>query len=251
MRKGAVVLTNVGIESILEKNQLTEKDVINCIDEVSRFDNRLLASYRNASHNWKEMNLFSVKRAIELFNKSTVNIKAGEIIDFYDDVIYTFKNNDLITSYLTVNYTKSVKKNPKTHMFVIAKRCFGKPYVWFEENFPDSEFGFDFVKLGYPDSLDFLERAKIDLSKIDRDIYNITFIVYVEDKKGPKQIFSSAKLGIGCDYNLDFFEFELSKEANSSRGAIGFELKKQGKGWSLCTIKDAISIDLKNFIKYC
>ena len=59
------------------------------------------------------MNLFSVKRAIELFNKSTVNIKAGEIIDFYQDVIYTFKNNDLITSYLTVNYTSFDNSNSK------------------------------------------------------------------------------------------------------------------------------------------
>ena len=248
-------MTNVGIESILEKNQLTEKDVINCIDEVSRFDNRLLASYRNASHNWKEMNLFSVKRAIELFNKSTVNIRTGKILDFYRDKIYELKDDEIITSYLTINYTKSITIEPKTNMIVIAKRRFGESYVCSRENFAEepyvSKFALDFARLGYPDSFDFLEKAKIRLSEIDRDIYNITFIVYVEDKKGPKQIFSSAKLGIGCDYNLDFFEFELSKEANSSRGAIGFELKKQEKGWSLCTIKDAISINLKNFIKYC
>lgn len=238
-------MTNVGVESILEKNALSEKDVINCINEVSRFDSIALASYRNVNCNWKEMNLFSVKRIIELFNKSLVNIKTGKILKFHEESLFSFKETDTVRFSLMTKYMKSIKSALNVKTFVVGKRTKGESYICFNGSSLEV---ITFSRYGYPDSFDFLEKVEVNLSKVDKETQKLIFIMYVRDKSGPKQVFSSANLEIKSDY--DFYNIELVKEANSSFGALGFEVKRQKDRWDVFAIGDAMTLSLKDFTDY-
>lgn len=241
-------MTNTGAESILEKNQLTEEDVVNCVEEVSRFDKRILSSYKDVDKIWQSLNFFTVKRIIELYNKSTVNIKTGEILDFYRDKIHTFECIDVFKSCLDVKYTSSVKDYYDTKMLVVARNNTGDSSIYSKD---DILHGIKFIRQNYPNSYDFIQKVEVDFKKVSKDICNIIVFMYVFNKTGPKQIFSSVDLSLETDEGYEIRNINLYKEANSSFGVIGFEFIKGKDHWSAYALKDSISLEFEKFVRSC
>lgn len=116
-------MTGFELDEILKEYDISEKTLIDCVQEVIRVNPRINKSYQEVGFNWKDLSIFTIKRILESYNQSTINLRTREIVGYKE-------NTEIKASYKGVfNVILTLTFNPKfedgttdVDMFALAKK---------------------------------------------------------------------------------------------------------------------------------
>lgn len=244
-------MTEYELKNVLEEYQLTETGLINCINEITKVNKRIDKSYKEAGFNWKKLSIFTIRRILETYDKSVINIKTGEIISIGDNSI--IKNNFNKSFKVIVNLDFNGMFPAGTvdvDIFALARKHGGHFSAIYYNN--PKEPGIElmdwreFESSSNPE-IQSDEVITVNLDEVEEDVNQILFLVYLYNDTKPKYAFSSMKFFLLDEKNKVISNIDVTDEINHSIGVIGFEFVKEDS-WKVHILAEDINYDINKLI---
>lgn len=244
-------MTEYELKDVLEEYQLTETGLVNCINEIIKVNKRIDKSYKEVGFDWKKLSIFTVRRILETYNKSIINIKTGEIISVDDNSLVKNDFSKLFKVLVNLEFnSKFPGGTVDVDMFAIAKKKNGHFSAIYYNN--PKEPGIELIdwrefKAPLNPEIQPDEIISVNLDEVEKDVNQILFLVYIYNDTKPKDAFSSMKFSLLDEKDKIISEIDVTDEINHSIGVAGFEFIREDS-WKVRILAEDLNYDINKLI---
>lgn len=245
-------MTDFELFNVLEEYNLSEDGLINCITEVSKANPRIKKSYEETGYKWKDLSIFTIRRILESYNQSIINLKTKEIIGYNEIGEIKVNSNNIFNIIMTLTFnSKFANGTTDVDMFAIVKKEDGHfTTVYFNNVKEPGVILFDWRDFFIPEELGIFpdEIIQVNLKDLEDDVEEIIFCTYLYNENKPKDAFSSMKYMLLNENKKIICEFDATKQMNNSIGVSSFEFIKKDNIWRIRILGEDFKYDLNKLL---
>lgn len=223
-------------KDFLLKNQITEKALINCLIQISKYSNRIKKLYNEEPFfTWEILGDEVLERVIWLYNNSKINIKTGEIIKPNHEINIRIPKT-INNIEISLNHQEKTKKHINLSMYAICLK--DNEWVSTIDIFNRKNCGIILEK----ESLGFDDLISVELKKIANYITSILFCAYLSNDVDRGSDLSSLDFKItqvnAKTGKKNIRTFGFLEQINKAKGVLAFELVRIKQGWQIQLIRE-------------
>ena len=229
------------MKKFLDENEINEDILQKILQECSKFNNRLKSFLEKDS--WHQVPAFFLRKFIELYEQSEVNLRTGEIVKAHPDIekIEVKKYDEIQVE------IKALLKDPAKgiyNIFLISEKSGGGKEVYQHGNLPEG-ITLSFTKGLYGTYFSTLTINNNRLIHGYEDKYTVYILEYNHLKKKDTENFDSLWVKVKYD-DMAIDTFNITDTLNKSHGIIAFDIFLDVNSWN---IRPVMKEEKRNFFE--
>ena len=229
------------MKKFLDENEINEDILQKILQECSKFNSRLKSFLEKDS--WHQVPAFFLRKFIELYEQSEVNLRTGEIIRAHSDIekIEVKKYDEIQVE------IKALLKDPAKgiyNIFLISEKAGGGKEVYQHGNLPEG-ITLSFTKGLYGTYFSTLTINNNRLVHGYENKYTVYILEYNHLKKKDTENFDSLWAKVKYD-DMAVDAFNITDTLNKSHGIIAFEIFWDVNSWN---IRPVMKEEKRNFFE--